>query len=133
LTKIEFTDNATLDFVNNVEGDRNEPLQMINALKEGYRWSVVDGLIVCENPEFEEPDGTPNITCSVESFIHLAIFRARQQDEDDESRETLLDDMSRIENENEQLTADWKKISEAINRLPELLPWKFKPSHLKRS
>ncbi len=128
--------DPAMDAVQNVKGEIGNLWKVIDALAEGYKWRVeplIPAILVIENPDFKEDNGSnPNLVADVNDLIHMLILKERASREEAENRESDMDQLNRMEEQRNELEAKWRKMAEAVNALPELLPWKYQPSWMKR-
>lgn len=80
LKEWQHTSDYSADFLENTawSSDAPENIKAVtSAISEGYPWMVENGYVVVENPDYEAPDGTPNLVCCVEGLIHMLVCADR--------------------------------------------------------
>ena len=74
--------------------DTQNLFKFCDALRDGYRYEIIDNLVRIENPDYREPDGDPCLVIKVIELIDWLRLHEQQVIEEQELNEQRLDDLN---------------------------------------
>lgn len=137
MLKFKRSTDESLDFVeNNKQFERKGGdglWKVIDALREGYPWGISDdGFLVIENPDYQEPDGQPNLVIPIETLILYIVMRERSLEKDRDRYDEIMEQLNRTEKANGELDEYMKKLAGIIGNLVYELPYDYRPGWARR-